>query len=97
MIKVRTVVIDNYFEVMTEVDVDDYLFRKVCEPLDLPSPNAPAYVRMLCTRPSIIKMAMNDRQVLAKGISEAITQQLLEYMEAQDTIMGYKIAKRNAK
>ena len=91
MIRVRTTVIDKYFDASTEVDVDDFLFRKATHPLDLPNPNAPAAATTFCTDLATIKMVMNDRNVLAKKISDAITWQLLNFMSQHDTVMGYKI------
>jgi hypothetical protein len=38
-------------------------------------------------------MIMTDREVLAKIISDTLTRQILDYMESQDTVMGYKVEK----
>jgi len=91
MIRVRTTVIDKYFDATTDVQVDGFLFRDAMQPLDLPKPNAPAAATIFCTPAATIKMVMQDRNVLAKEISEAITDQLLEFMAKQDTVMGYKV------
>ena len=93
MIKVRTEIFDTYFSAMTDVEVDEILYQKVMQPLDVPSPNADATERMLCTDSATIRFVITKREVLAKKISEAITYQLLDYMSRQDTVMGYKVIK----
>jgi hypothetical protein len=91
MIKVRTSIMDNYFDATTEVVVDDILFRRVTQPLDFPSPHADAFSRGLCSSDAMIKMIMTDREILSKEIANAITRQLLDFMKSKDTVMGYKV------
>lgn len=91
MIKVRASVFDNYWQGETEVVVGEDIFRKVMVPLDIPSPNADAIQRMFCSDAATIKMVMTDREVLAKEIAQSLTQQLLDFMSQQDTVMGYKV------
>jgi hypothetical protein len=91
MIQVRTEIMDNYFQACSVVDVDEVLFRKVSEPLDIPRPNAPVSQTIFCTSAAKIKMIQTEREKLAKEISAAVTNQLLEFMAKQDTVMGYKV------
>ena len=58
--------------------------------LDLPSPGAGAIEKMLCTDSVTIERRMRSRQQIAKGLSKAITEALLDLMGAQDTEMGYQ-------
>lgn len=93
MFRVRTEIFDNYWIATTEVDIDDFLFKKALRPIDRPKPYATPFERNLCTDAATIKMVMNDREKLAKEIAETVTIQLLNFMSQQDTVMGYKVIK----
>jgi hypothetical protein len=94
MIKVRTEIFDSYWQGCTDVQVDEILFRQCITPLDFPSSRADATQTIFCTPMATIKMVMTDREKLSAEISKKITEQLMEFMGKQDTVMGYKVIKR---
>jgi hypothetical protein len=96
MIKVRTEIFDSCWQGCTDVQVDEILFRQCITPLDIPSPRADAMQTIFCTPTATIKMVMTDREKLSAEISKKITEQLMEFMGKQDTVMGYKVIKIGA-
>lgn len=91
MIKVRTEIYDGHWVAAKEVLVDEVMFRKTIMPIDFPKPHSPVFASIFCTDSATIKMVGTDRKVLAEKLSKAITDQLLEYMAKQDTVMGYEV------
>ena len=70
-------------------EMDDWIVENTFAPLDLPSPGAGGFSRMLCTDTATIQATMKARNQIAKGLSERITEALLAMMGARDTEMGY--------
>lgn len=68
------------------------LLYEALEQLDLPDINAHGFAQMLCTSALKIELVRETRENMAKSLSETITQALIKAMEADDTLMGYKIA-----
>ena len=72
-----------------EIKFDDQFISDAYQSLDLPSPDADAFSRMVCTRSDIIRMVTMSRAQLAKRLSGEIAAALIKTMEANDTEMGY--------
>lgn len=69
--------------------LDGWIMQKVFIPLDLPSPRADGFGRMLCSTEFQITEVMKSRRDIAKMLSEQLTEALLDAMGAEDTCMGY--------
>ena len=72
------------------IELDEQIMYDTLEPLDYPSPDADGFARMTCSSTVTIKRVMQSRERVAKMISTAITNALLDMMGEKDTEMGYK-------
>ena len=71
--------------------LDEELVRDVFSPIDLPSLDANAWHKSICTQEFEIKRVQMERGKMAKLISEALTADILRQMSAKDTVMGYAV------
>lgn len=71
------------------LSLGEELVRDVFSPIDLPSIDANAWYKSLCTQEFEIKRVQMERGKMAKLIAEALTAELLRHMSAKDTVMGY--------
>ena len=92
--------------IKVSIETEPFEFRTVCKelsegliydtfrPLDLPSRSADGLDRIFCTDTVTIERTIRKRRDIAKAISAAVTEALLDLMGLQDTEMGYTRAEK---
>ena len=90
---VTVTVTDGFTSESVSEEVCDFLFRVAGQRLDLPSPDADGFDKMLCSDTVTIEAVMNDRKHLTNTLSHSIARLLMKKFEAYDTVMGYSVRK----
>jgi hypothetical protein len=81
---------DSKYDFDQVFPLDELIVQECFQPIDLPTPNADPFSRMLCTNTSTVSKVKIMRKDFSKRVSTIIAEAFKLAMEKKDLIMGYK-------
>jgi hypothetical protein len=81
---------DSTYDFDKVFPLEELIVEDCLQPIDVPSPNADAFSKMLCTPAAEVKTVKVMRKNVSQMISNVVSKAFMAAMEQKDMVMGYK-------